>query len=76
MMREREGGTRSRFTNNSVGWVSVERGERAGYRSVNCWSGSMASSESAVWMELEPAGWSMRVLGPHRACGCGVDYMG
>jgi hypothetical protein len=29
----------------------------------------MASSESTVWMELEPAGWSMRVLGPHRACG-------
>jgi hypothetical protein len=74
MMRE-GGGTRSRFTNNSVG-VSVERGERAGYRSVNCWSDSMACSESAVWMELEPVGWSMRVLGPHTACGCGVDDMG
>jgi hypothetical protein len=50
MMRERGGGgTRTGFTNYSVR-VSVERGERAGYRSVNCWSGSMASSESAVWM--------------------------
>jgi hypothetical protein len=41
----------------------------------DCWSVSMASSESAVWMELEPAGWSMRVRGPHRACGHGVDDM-
>jgi hypothetical protein len=49
--------------------VSVERGKRAGYKCVNCWSVSMASSESAVWMELEPVGWSMRVLGPHSVCG-------
>jgi hypothetical protein len=56
--------------------VWAECGEHAGYRCVNCWSVSMASSESAVWTELESVGWSVCVLGPHRVCGCGVDDMG
>jgi hypothetical protein len=64
------GGTRSRFTMILWGvYVWAECGERAGYRCVNRWSVSMASSESAVWMELESVGWSMCVLGPHRVCG-------
>jgi hypothetical protein len=46
---------------------------RDGYRRVISWSISMASSESAVWLGLEQVGWSIRGLGPHGVCGCGVD---
>jgi hypothetical protein len=64
------GGNEISFYNASVE-VSVwsECGERAGYRCANRWSVSIASSESAVWTELETVGWSMLVLGPHRVYG-------
>jgi hypothetical protein len=35
----------------------------AGYSRVISWSISMASSDSAVWLELEHVGWSIRGLG-------------
>jgi hypothetical protein len=49
---------------------------RAGYNRMISWSISMASSESAVRSELEHVGWSIRVFGPHRVCGCGVHDIG